>query len=244
MGVVVVDLSGNIILGNPASQRVWGGMITAGSERYAKSKGWWHATGRPIGPEEWPSMAAVTTGQASVKQLIDIEAFDGVRKVIENWSVPIRADDDSITGAVVINEDVTDVLRLEDQFRQAQKMEAIGQLAGGMAHDFNNLLTIINGISELVRANFRRTTRSRDWLLEIRQAGRASRVPDRPTPGIQPQASRGAASAEPKRVVTNTMKMLGRLIGEDVELNTVLAPSWAGEGRAGPDRASDLSTWP
>jgi two-component system cell cycle sensor histidine kinase/response regulator CckA len=224
VGVVVVDLSGDVILGNPASQRVWGGMITVGSERYAKSKGWWHATGKRIGPDEWPSMAAVTTGQASVKQLIDIEAFDGVRKVIENWSVPIRADDDSITGAVVINEDVTDVLRLEDQFRQAQKMEAVGHLAGGLAHDFNNLLTIINGFSELIQSQLPADHPARALALEISQAGERAASLTR-----QLLAFSRKQVIEPKvlnvnAIVTDTTKMLQRLIGEDVELNTVLDP--------------------
>src|ERR1700676_1279375 len=116
-------------------------------------------------------MRAITQGQTSVNELIDIEAFDGVRKIIKNSAVPIRGDDQVISGAVVINEDVTDVLRLEDQFQQAQKMEAAGHLAGSVAHDFNNLLTIINGYTEMIQLQLPADSPVRTLVHEIAQAG-------------------------------------------------------------------------
>jgi two-component system NarL family sensor kinase len=107
VGVIVVDRSGDIILGNPASQCIWAESVRSGAQRYAESKGWWHATGKRIAPEEWASARALSTGETSVHEILEIEAFDGVRKIIENSAVPIRDTDGRITGAVVVNEDIS-----------------------------------------------------------------------------------------------------------------------------------------
>jgi len=107
VGVAVVDLSGDIILSNPAAQRLWNGLIHSGPERYAESKGWWHATGERIAPGGWPSVRAFTTGETSVNEVIEIEAFDGVRKVMQTSAVPIRDSNERVTGAVVVNEDIS-----------------------------------------------------------------------------------------------------------------------------------------
>jgi PAS domain S-box-containing protein len=107
VGVAVVDLSGNIILSNPASQRIWSGSIRSGPERYAASKAWWHASGKRIAPEEWASVRAVVKGETSVNELIEIEAYDGTRKILQNSAVPIRGTNERITGAVVVNEDIS-----------------------------------------------------------------------------------------------------------------------------------------
>jgi signal transduction histidine kinase len=107
VGVSLVDLSGDLILSNPASRHIWGGLILSGRERYAESKAWWHATGQRVAPGEWASARALVSGVTSVNQKLDIEDFDGVRKVIHNSAVPIRDTNDRITGAVIVNEDVS-----------------------------------------------------------------------------------------------------------------------------------------
>ena len=113
VGVAVVDVSGDIILSNPASRRIWGGSISHGRERYAESKGWWHATGKRIAVREWASVRAVANGETSVNEVLDIEDFGGARKVIQNSAVPIRDANDRITGAVFVNEDISDRKKAE-----------------------------------------------------------------------------------------------------------------------------------
>ena len=125
-GVAVVDRSGDIILSNPASQRIWSGSILSGRARYAGSKAWWHATGKRLAPEEWGSVRAFRNGETSVNEVLDIEAFDGVRKVIQNSAVPIRDPDGRITGAVIVNEDIsartTAERELSDSYNQMRAL--------------------------------------------------------------------------------------------------------------------------
>jgi len=119
VGVAVVDLAGDIILTNPASRRIWGRMIRKGSERRSESKGWWHDTGKRIEPAEWASMRAIVKGETSLNEVIDIETFDGIRKVMQNSAVPIRDTDGRITGAVIVNEDVSARKKVERELNNS-----------------------------------------------------------------------------------------------------------------------------
>ncbi len=125
---------------------------------------------------------------------------------------------------LIVARDVTERRHLEEQFRQAQKMEAVGRLAGGIAHDFNNLLTIIRGHSDLAMMELQEGSPIHDSLSEVQKAAdRAS--------GLTGQLlafSRQQVLA-PRVISLNTVvigmeKMLHRLIGEDVELVSRLAP--------------------
>jgi len=107
VGVVVVNPAGDIILSNPASRRIWSDLLPSGPERYARSRGWWYDTGEKLEPEDWGSARALASGETSLNEVIEIEAFDGVRKIVQNSSAPIRDARGRITGAVVVNEDVS-----------------------------------------------------------------------------------------------------------------------------------------
>ena len=84
VGVTVVNTAGDTVLTNPAAQRIWGTTITEAHERWAKSKGWWLGSGQPVASTEWASIRALRNGETSLGELLEIEARDGVRRIIEN----------------------------------------------------------------------------------------------------------------------------------------------------------------
>ena len=131
VGVAVLNRAGDVVLHNPASTGIWGGTIVPGLERWARSKGFRHGTGQAIAAAEWASHRALDDGQTTRDELIDIETFDGERKTIENYAAPILDVDGVITGAVVVNEDVTERVRAEEALRNTERLlvdaEKLGQ---------------------------------------------------------------------------------------------------------------------
>ena len=112
--------------------------------------------------------------------------------------------------------------RLEQQFRQAQKMEAVGRLAGGVAHDFNNLLTVITGYAELLLAGDLETPQ-RTALQEIQRAAERGGALTHQLLAFSRGQPFTARTVQLNTLMVNMEKMLSRLIGEDIELITVAA---------------------
>jgi PAS domain S-box-containing protein len=114
--------------------------------------------------------------------------------------------------------DLTAQKQLEGQFQQAQKMEAIGHLAGGVAHDFNNLLTVITGFSDILRERLSPGDPAGDILLEIRKAGDRAAALTRQLLAFSRKQITAPRVLDLNVVLGEIEKMLRRLIGEDFEL--------------------------
>ena len=125
-------------------------------------------------------------------------------------------------GRLTALRDVTEKRQLEEHSRQAQKMEAVGRLAGGVAHDFNNLLTVITSCAELVLMDTAEIDPRRENVEEIRKASQAAAGLTRQLLAFSRQQVIEPRLVTIEGVVATADKMLQRLIGEDIELVAVL----------------------
>ncbi|MCK6544942.1 PAS domain S-box protein, partial [Myxococcota bacterium] len=129
-----------------------------------------------------------------------------------------------ITGYLALKEDITGRKLLEDQLRQAQKMEAVGRLAGGVAHDFNNLLTVIRGSTAMLLEDLPTSHPMRELVEDIGRAGERATALTRQLLAFSRRQVLQVKVLELPTVVAELARMLQRLIGEDIELVTVSHP--------------------
>jgi two-component system cell cycle sensor histidine kinase/response regulator CckA len=126
---------------------------------------------------------------------------------------------------IAIFKDLTEQKILEKQLRQAQKMEAIGQLTGGIAHDFNNLLSVILGYSEALEEQLSENDSLQKKCRQIRKAGQSAASLTRQLLAFSRQQVLEPKVMDLNAVVLDTENMLRRLIGADIDLSTALDPS-------------------
>ena len=168
-----------------------------------------------------------------------IRRKDGNLGTMECSGRPFFDQQGQLVGYRGVDRDITERKHLEVQLRQAQKMEAIGQLAGGVAHDFNNLVTVITGYSELVLQSLNATAPERRNVEQIKRAGERAA-------GLTSQllAFSRKQLLQPKvlnlnAVVTNIDSLLQRVIGEHIHLVTVLEPT-LGRVKADPGQIEQV----
>ena len=132
-----------------------------------------------------------------------------------------------------------DLRQSEEQLRQSQKLEAVGQLAGGVAHDFNNLLTVITGYSDLTLRRLNPDEPLYRHVIEIKKAGERAASLTRQLLAFSRKQVLQPKVLELNAVVADMNKMLRRLIGEDIDLMTVLDPD-LGQVKADPGQIEQV----
>ena len=136
---------------------------------------------------------------------------------------PVLNDQGAITHFLAVKEDVTEKKRLNQELNQAQKMEAIGRLAGGVAHDFNNLLTVINGYSEMALAKLGPSNPTANYIKQIAQAGKKAGSLTQQLLAFSRKQVMQPRVLNPNQTILDMGKMLQRLIGENINLQFDLA---------------------
>lgn len=126
VGVWLADASGKIMYGNPAGRKIWAGAQYVGIEQFGEYKGWWVASGKRIEPDDWAIARAIRNQETSLNEEIEIECFDGTRKFILNSAIPLYGHNKSVTGAFVVNQDITEQKRSAERlFRQNEELRKI-----------------------------------------------------------------------------------------------------------------------
>jgi two-component system, cell cycle sensor histidine kinase and response regulator CckA len=143
---------------------------------------------------------------------------DGIMVDVQVAAAPVYAEDGAIRHVVVAIEDITRRKALEDQLRQAQKMEAIGQLTGGLSHDFNNLLAIIIGNLDLLRAEIGWNADAAELLDEALQASLQGADLNRRLLAFARRQPLQPKQVDLNDLIAGTAKLLRRTLGEHIEV--------------------------
>jgi two-component system, cell cycle sensor histidine kinase and response regulator CckA len=220
--VIGMSLDGTILTWNPSAERIYG---------YSAVE----VIGRPIGivipPERQHLPIEIRDKVKRGEKVMPFESValrkDGKRIQISLSFSPLKDKKGNIVGFSSIIRDITQAKQMTEMFRQAQKMEAVGRLAGGVAHDFNNLLGVIVGYGEMFLGRSDFDPEMRKHLEEMVKAAERGASLTRQLLAYSRQQMLEPTVLNLNTVITDMLKMIHRLIGEDVEVRTSLSPSLA-----------------
>jgi len=216
--IAVVDADGKRLYNSPAYERILG--YSAEELLKTSSLEQVHPDDRPIVEE---AARAARTGHGRTIQY-RMRHKDGSWHVLESGASAVLNAQGQVEKLVIVNRDVSARKQLEEQFRQSQKMEAVGRLSGGVAHDFNNILGVIIGYAEFLQERMSPEDSLRGSVDEILKAGKRAASLTRQLLAFSRQQVLDPKVIDLNSVVLDMEKLMRRLIGEDIELSTPLSP--------------------
>jgi len=220
MAVVSSDLEGKITAWNPNAEHLFGWNAT---EVIGKSV--------PVVPpeklDEHDKLQLKTIAGEITKGLETIRLDSAGKRIPVSISVaPVADENGSLTGTIAVIEDISerkriahDLKQLEQQILQAQKMEVLGRLAGGVAHDFNNLLMVISGCSELLDRSLPKDTPARIHLDQIHRTSQKAAAITKQLLAFSRKQVLELRPLDLHEALTDSEFMLPRLLGSDVQLS-------------------------
>jgi PAS domain S-box-containing protein len=238
-GVMVIDHDGRIMLLNPVAETLTG---WPASEARGKPASDVLTMVREKSHEQLENPLSRALRERIMVAMTEptlLVSRSGGEVPIEHSASPVRDASGAVRGAVLVFREISKRLQLEEQAAHAQKMDAVGRLAGGVAGDFNNVLTVITGYAELLRAEIPATNVARRFVDEIIYAGERAAALTRHLLAF----SRGT-SAQPRvldlaTLISGMEPMLHRLLGHNIEL-ILLSATGLGRVKADPSQMEQV----
>ncbi|HEY4248258.1 MAG TPA: ATP-binding protein [Lacunisphaera sp.] len=221
-GILVVDTHGKKIIQNQRMAAIWE-IPPEVAKDPNDARQVTFVISRVKSPEQFAEKIAYLYSRPEEISRDIVELVDG--KILDRYSAPVRDQRGTYYGRIWTFRDITEQRRLEEQLRQSQKMEAVGQLSGGIAHDFNNLLTVIIGHLGLLRANREVTPEMADSLAEVSAAANRAAALTRQLLAFSRRQVINVRALGLNETVTNLVKLLQRLLSENIAIQLDLSPA-------------------
>jgi PAS domain S-box-containing protein len=220
LGIAIAEApSGRMLFVNSRVGEIFGqSRLSEGIGTYSADWRGYHRDGHQIAPEEWPLARAILHGETIENEEVWIEHAKGHRVEVTIKAAPIRNADGAIIAGVAVLWDVTTERRRERQLREAQRLQAVGTLAGGVAHEVNNQMTVVLGFGEFVlRALDPDHQLAADQRQVLQAAERAARITQQLLAFSRQQINQPRV-LDLHELATGLRPVLAQLLGSDKEL--------------------------
>ncbi|MCP4154800.1 MAG: response regulator [bacterium] len=223
--VIATDKKGNVTRMNPVAEKLTGWPLEEAAGVHL-SKVFHIINADTLQPAQSPLEQVMNSGQiVGLAADTILVARDKNQRRIADSGAPILSKDGSIVGVVLVFRDITDQYKLEEQLRQSQKMDAIGQLAGGVAHDFNNMLGGIIGAADLLSLKVDKNAKLRKYVTIIQDAGKRAAQLTRKLLDFSRKGKDMTMQVEMHKLTKETIRLLERSIDRRISITENFAAS-------------------